>query len=127
MSAVARQVEAPVFEPGDLIQAVKDCQSVTGDRIEAGRMYEVAALDRGGWPILASDQHGGGGWAPGQFRRASPTAVVPPTVPVPRGPLEALTEAVADWRASSGGQVGECRDAVVAVAVALADELEEQR
>jgi hypothetical protein len=49
----------------------------------------------------------------------------PPTVPVPRGPLEALAEAVADFRASSGGQVGECRDAVVAVAVALADELEE--
>lgn len=40
------------------------------------------------------------------------------------GPLEALAEAVADFRASSGGQVGECRDAVVAVAVALADELE---
>lgn len=56
-----------------------------------------------------------------------PTPRLPLMVPVQRGVVEELQAAVADWRASSGGQVGECRDAVVAVAVALADELEESR
>lgn len=110
------------FAAGDLIQAVVDCRSVSGDRIEAGRMYTVAALDRGGWPILSTDRHGGGGWAPGQFRRASPVE----TVPVPAGVLAELRAAVADWEQAPASQQGECKDGIVAVAVALLDEIPQE-
>lgn len=125
MTAAVELPEALRFQPGDLIQAIKDCRSVTGDRIEAGRMYEVAALDRGGWPILSTDEHGGGGWAPGQFRRASAAAVLPPMVPVQRGIVEELRAAMAEYEAANAALRGQRRADVLAVVRALLDEVPE--
>ncbi len=63
------KVETPSFNVGELIEAKSSYTSITGDVIEEGKRYRVAAVDDGGYPMLEGHSPRGGGWLPQQFRR----------------------------------------------------------